>query len=269
MAQPTRKIADLLELMAMLRNPQKGCPWDLKQTFASIAPYTLEEAYEVADAAERGDMENLREELGDLLLQIVFFSQMASERENFNFDDVVEEIASKLIRRHPHIFADTKAQSAEEVKKIWDEIKTKEKTEKREDSGNLLADIPLAIPALTRALKIQEKAAFVGFDWNDPKAVLDKIREELNEFEAELAQNNKTAERNELGDILFALVNLARHRKIDPEQALRSTNEKFTRRFNLIENELKSQGRSPQAATLQEMEALWRKAKSAEVVLNS
>jgi ATP diphosphatase len=266
MVKASREIEDLLGIMTRLRDPESGCPWDLKQGLSTIAPYTLEEAYEVADAAERGDMKDLCEELGDLLLQIAFFAQMAKEDKKFDFGDVVLSITSKLIRRHPHIFGDKTANSPEDVKKIWDQVKEQEKP----NGETLLGDVPLALPALARAVKLQQKAGTVGFDWNDPKAVLSKIREELDEFEAELAKNDKTAEKEEFGDLLFALANLARHRKIDPEQALRDANAKFARRFSSIEAELKSQGRTPQAATLDEMEALWQKAKLAETaILNS
>jgi len=265
MVKASRNIEDLLAIMAALRDPESGCPWDLKQDLSSIAPYTIEEAYEVADAAERGDMEDLCEELGDLLLQVAFFAQMASEDKTFDFGDVVLSITSKLIRRHPHIFGDMKAASPEEVKKIWDRIKAGEKTK----SASMLADVHVNMPALSRAVKLQQKAGTVGFDWNDPKAVLAKIREELDEFEVELAKNDKAAETEEFGDMLFALANLARHRKIDPEQSLRNANAKFTRRFNSIESALKAQGRTPEAATLDEMEALWQKAKLGENPLSS
>lgn len=252
--------------MAALRDPQSGCPWDLKQGMSTIAPYTLEEAYEVADAAERGDMDALCEELGDLLLQVVFFAQMAKEDKKFDFGDVVLSITSKLIRRHPHVFGDKTAATTDEVKKIWDQVKNQEKP----GGGTLLADIPLGLPALARAQKLQQKAGSVGFDWNDPKAVLAKIREELDEFEVELKKNDKEAEKDELGDLLFALVNLARHRKIDPEQALRGANAKFERRFNGIEAALRAQGRTPEGASLDEMESLWQKTKLAETAaLNS
>jgi ATP diphosphatase len=266
MFEASREIEDLLALMARLRDPKNGCPWDLKQDISTIAPYTLEEAYEVADAAERGDMKDLCEELGDLLLQVAFFAQMAKEDKKFDFGDVVLSITSKLIRRHPHIFGDLTAASPEDVKKIWDRVKATEK----KGPESILADVPLALPSLQRAVKLQKRAGSVGFDWNDPKAVLAKIREELDEFEAELMKNDKTAEKEEFGDLLFALANLARHRKIDPEQALRDANAKFTRRFNAIEAELKTHGRTPDAASLDEMEALWQKAKLAETAaLNS
>lgn len=260
MPKASRDIAELLAITAALRDPESGCPWDLKQTYASIAPYTLEEAHEVAEAAERGDLEHLREELGDLLLQVVFFAQMAAEEKHFDFGDVVTGITSKLIRRHPHIFGDKTATSPDDVKKIWDQVKASEKPA----SAALLQDVPLNLPALSRALKLQQKAGTVGFDWNDPKAVLAKIREELDEFEVELTQGDRMTEKDELGDLLFAISNLARHRKIDPEQALRDANAKFTRRFGVIRSELKAQGRVLEKTSLSEMEALWQKAKTAE-----
>jgi ATP diphosphatase len=266
MPEASREIEGLLDLMAALRNPKSGCPWDLKQDITTIAPYTLEEAHEVADAAERHDMHALCEELGDLLLQVVFFAQIAKEDKKFDFGDVVLSITSKLIRRHPHIFGDKTAATADDVKKIWDQVKEQEKP----GGETLLAGVPVGLPALARAVKLQQRAGSVGFDWNDPKAVLAKIREELDEFEVELKKGNKAEEKEELGDILFALANLARHRKIDPEQALRAANAKFVRRFNSIEAELKAQGRTPVSATLDEMELLWQKTKLAEAAaLNS
>lgn len=259
--QPSANIADLLTLMAALRDPDNGCPWDLKQSLSTIAPYTIEEAYEVADAVERGDMQDLCDELGDLLLQVVFFAQMTKEAGDFDFGDVVRSITSKLIRRHPHMFGERTAATAEEVRAIWDEVKSQEKEETQE---SLLDDIPLALPALQRAVKLQQKAGTVGFDWNNPRSVLTKLREEIDEFERELDGGNKQREAEELGDILFALANLARHRKIDPEQALRGASQKFVRRFAFIENELKKDGRTALQASLDEMETLWNKVKMQE-----
>lgn len=272
--QPSRDISRLIEIMAALRTPETGCPWDLEQTFATIAPYTLEEAYEVADAIERGDVANLREELGDLLLQVVFHARMAEEEERFDFGDVVEAITRKLIRRHPHVFGDARDLSSDEVKALWGRIKSEEKRERaamRREAGlppdeatGALAGVPLALPALTRALKLQEKAGKVGFDWNNPRAVLAKLREEIDEVEAELDAGDAKGVAGEVGDLLFAVANLARHLAVDPETALRGTNAKFERRFAHIESRLGEAGRAPTGATLDEMEALWSEAKQRE-----
>ena len=267
---PSRDIARLIEIMAALRTPKSGCPWDLEQDFASIAPYTIEEAYEVADAIGRGDLADLRDELGDLLLQVVFHARMAQEQQAFDFADVVESITTKLIRRHPHVFGDTKDLSPDAVKSLWDSIKAEEKAE-RASRGNAtetregaLAGVPVNLPALTRALKLQQKAGKVGFDWNDPLAVLAKIREETEEIEADLQAGRRPEAAGEVGDLLFAVVNLARHLDADPERILRATNAKFERRFASIEAALEAQGRKPESATLEEMEALWNAAKAAE-----
>ena len=273
--QPSRDISRLNEIMAALRTPETGCPWDLEQTFATIAPYTLEEAYEVADAIERGDVANLREELGDLLLQVVFHARMAEEQGRFDFGDVVEAITRKLIRRHPHVFGDARDLSSDEVKALWGRVKADEKRERAEArraaglpaaeaATGALAGVPLALPALTRALKLQEKAGKVGFDWNDPRAVLAKLREEIDEVEAELEANDAQRVAGEVGDLLFAVANLARHLHVDPEAALRGANAKFERRFAHIESRLGEAGRAPAEATLDEMEALWREAKQRE-----
>src|SRR5690242_7748728 len=229
--KPSRDIARLLEIMAALRTPQTGCPWDLEQNFTTIAPYTLEEAYEVADAIARGDLADLREELGDLLLQVVFHARMAEEQGAFDFGAVVEAITEKLVRRHPHVFGEVRGLSPTEVEGVWDRIKAEEKAArgKPEDTG-ALAGVPVAMPALTRALKLQAKAGKVGFDWNDPMAVLSKIREECDEIEAEIAAGDRTKAAAEVGDLLFAVVNLARHLDADPEATLRAANQKFTRR---------------------------------------
>ena len=270
--KPSRDIARLIEIMAALRTPNTGCPWDLEQDFGSIAPYTLEEAYEVADAIARGDLADLREELGDLLLQVAFHARMAQEQGAFDFADVVEAITSKLIRRHPHVFGDARDLSADAVKALWDTIKAEEKAERGDrakddaaaDSG-ALAGVPKNLPALTRALKLQQKAGLVGFDWNDPLAVLAKIREEADEIEAELKVGRRAQAAGEVGDLLFAVVNLARHLDADPEGVLRATNVKFTRRFASIEKALAREGRKPQDATLAEMDALWNAAKKSEM----
>src|ERR1700750_1036776 len=230
--------------MAALRTPGSGCPWDLEQNFQTIAPYTLEEAYEVADAIDRGDLDHLKDELGDLLLQVVFHARMAEEQGLFAFEDVVEAITTKLIRRHPHVFADADGKTADAVKGLWERIKAQE----RADSGEAaptgaLAGLPFALPALTRALKLQNKAGHVGFDWNDPRAVLAKIREEADEIEAALDDMDRAHAATEVGDLLFAVVNLARHLDADPERVLRGTNLKFERRFASIERALASQGK--------------------------
>jgi ATP diphosphatase len=274
---PSRDISRLLEIMAALRTPGTGCPWDLAQNFATIAPYTVEEAYEVADAIQRGDLDDLRDELGDLLLQVVFHARMAQERAAFDFGDVVAGINEKLIRRHPHVFGDeTGARlSSGAVEGLWDEIKAQEKAaraarrqgtqkEENEPSAGALGGVPVTLPALTRALKLQSKASKVGFDWNDPLAVLKKIREEAAEIEADIARGDRAGAGLEVGDLLFAVVNLARHLEADPEAVLRATNHKFERRFAAIERALGARGTAPADATLAEMDALWEAAKAAE-----
>jgi len=266
-------IARLLDIMAALRTPGTGCPWDLEQDFATIAPYTIEEAYEVADAIARGDLDDLREELGDLLLQVVFHARMAQEQGAFEFRDVVQTLTEKLVRRHPHVFGDARGLTAEAVEGLWERIKTQERLQKRERESNgrssespsgALAGVPVTLPALTRALKLQAKAGKVGFDWNDPRAVLAKIREEADEIEAELAAGDRSSAGAEVGDLLFAVVNLARHLDADPEAVLRATNRKFERRFAAIEQALGDRGKTPQEATLEEMDALWNAAKAGE-----
>ena len=263
--KPSREIARLIEIMAALRTPGTGCPWDLEQDFRTIAPYTLEEAYEVADAIARGDLADLKDELGDLLLQVVFHARMAEEQGTFEFGDVVEAITTKLIRRHPHVFADETGQTAEAVKGLWERIKAEEKAA-RGNAGpaSALDGVPVALPALTRALKLQNKAGQVGFDWNDPRAVLAKIREEADEIEAALDEQDDEHAATEVGDLLFAVVNLARHLDADPEGILRATNLKFERRFHYIEAALARRGKAPKDATLAEMDALWDEAKAAE-----
>jgi len=261
---PSRDIDRLLAIMAALRTPKTGCPWDLEQNFATIAPYTIEEAYEVADAIERYNLDDLKEELGDLLLQVVFHARMAQEQGAFDFGDVVETLTQKLIRRHPHVFGDEHGNTAEAVKGLWDRIKAEEKAARGvSEKTGALAGVPVGFPALTRALKLQEKAGKVGFDWNDPRAVLRKIREEADEIEAVLDSDEASAAA-EVGDLLFAAVNLARHLRADPEAVLRQTNQKFERRFASIESALAAQGKVPKQATLAEMDALWDQAKANE-----
>jgi ATP diphosphatase len=262
--KPSKDIATLIELMAALRTPGSGCPWDLEQTFETVAPYTIEEAYEVADAIARGDLADLRDELGDLLLQVVFHARMAQEQEAFAFGDVVEAITAKLLRRHPHVFGDVGALPVEAVNALWERIKAEEKGERNSRPQGALAGVPNGMPAIIRALKLQEKASRVGFDWNDPVAVLAKIREEADEIEAALSTGQSDRVAGEVGDLMFALVNLARHLDVDPEAALRQTNTKFERRFAAIEAALAAQGKSPKDATLAEMDALWDAAKASE-----
>ncbi len=272
---PSRDIGRLIEIMAVLRTPGTGCPWDLAQNFSTIAPYTIEEAYEVADAIERRDFGDLRDELGDLLLQVVFHARMAEEAGLFAFGDVVEAITEKLVRRHPHVFGDAGSLDTDAVNALWAEIKAREKAERaarraaerngaEEPSSGALAGVAVALPALTRALKLQEKAGKVGFDWNDPLAVLAKIREEADEIAAELASGNASAATQEVGDLLFAVVNLARHLGADPEAALRGANQKFERRFGYIEQALAAAGKTPEQSTLAEMDELWNAAKRSD-----
>jgi ATP diphosphatase len=267
--KPSRDIVRLLEIMAALRTPGTGCPWDLEQSFESIAPYTIEEASEVADAIARDDMDDLREELGDLLLQVVFHARLAEEQSAFDFGDVVQAICEKLLRRHPHVFGEGQPITPEAVKGLWERIKAEEKAERAARHGlpaeaGALAGIPAALPALARALKLQTKAGNVGFDWNDPLAVLAKIREEADEIAEEIAAGDTKRAGAEVGDLLFAVVNLARHLGIDPEMALRGTNVKFERRFAAIERALAERGKRPEHATLDEMDDLWNAAKASE-----
>jgi ATP diphosphatase len=262
--KPSRDIARLIEIMAALRTPGSGCPWDLEQTFETIAPYTIEEAYEVADAIARGDLPGLKDELGDLLLQVVYHARMAAEQSAFDFGDVVEAVTAKMVRRHPHVFADEQGRTAQAVKGLWERIKAEEKAECGAHADGALAGVPVALPALTRALKLQDKAGRVGFDWNDARAVLAKIREEADEIEAALDAGDERDAAREIGDLLFAMVNLARHLAADPESVLRETNAKFERRFASIERALAARGKTPKDATLAEMDALWNAAKAAE-----
>lgn len=258
--------------MAALRTPGAGCPWDLEQTSRSIAPYAIEEAYEVVEAIERGDAHDLKDELGDLLLQVVFHARMAEEAGQFAFDDVAQAICDKMVRRHPHVFATSDAHDAEAVTVQWAEIKAAEKAARRVRCGeaapaSLLDGVPLPLPALTRAIKLQEKAGKVGFDWANARLVLAKLREETEEVAAELDEPGAEATRaleEEIGDLLFVVANLARHARVDPEQALRGANAKFERRFHHIEKRLAEAGRSPSEASLDEMEALWVEAKGLE-----
>lgn len=267
---PSRDISRLIEIMAALRSPTSGCAWDLAQTLDTLVPFVLEEAHEVVDAIERGDREDLRDELGDLLLQVVFQARLAEEEGAFDFGGVVEAITTKLIRRHPHIFGDKRDLSADDVRRLWSDIKSQEKALRRRRAGagsdaargGLLAAVPAGLPALSRSLALQTQAAKVGFDWQDPRAVLDKIREETREAEAALDDGPALAE--EIGDLMFAVVNLARHAKIDAEAALRAANRKFERRFGFIESSLAERGSELETAGLALMEELWTAAKQSE-----
>ncbi len=286
-----KTIGDLVEVMAALRTPETGCAWDLEQTFRTIAPYTLEEAFEVADAIERDDHVDLREELGDLLLQVVYHARMAEEAGLFDFSDVTDGITRKMIRRHPHVFGTPQERAAGLQKGSWDRIKADEKVEKAAEKGQadsfastspgLLDDVPVGLPALSRALKLQDKAAKVGFDWPSLKPVFDKMREELSELEEVSMDADPRGTKSgsgqptgavlsrqqiveEFGDLLFVMANVARHLKVDPEAALRGANEKFRRRFAHIEKRLADDGRDPSQSDLAEMDGLWEDAKRRE-----
>lgn len=263
-------IENLLEVMARLRDPERGCPWDLQQHFASIAPHTLEECYELVDAIERGDFPQIRDELGDVLFQVIFYAQLGREQERFDFGDVVHNIVEKLLRRHPHVFPrgtlnddDVRSDIAvEQVGVNWERIKQEERADKNQTGA--LDDVPVALPALSRAAKLQKRAASVGFDWSDWRDVLAKLDEEKRELEAAIAANDADNIADEIGDLMFVCVNLARFLKVDPESALRATNRKFERRFRYIERALNEQGRDAKDASLAEMDALWNEAKRSE-----
>jgi len=265
---------DLINLMARLRDPQYGCPWDVKQHYATIVPHTLEEAYEVADAIERGDFDDLRGELGDLLFQVVYYCQLAREEGRFEFEGVVDGITRKLIRRHPHVFPtgdlyaplETPRLSEDQVKHRWEEIKAEERAEKARvpQQLSLLDDVPNVLPALSRAAKLQKRAAQVGFDWPEALPVIDKVREELDEVLEAMADNDSEGIQEEIGDLLFVVVNLARHLKVDPENALRAANGKFERRFRFIEQALRDTARPIEDCSLEEMDVLWGEAKRQE-----
>jgi len=272
--QPSKDISRLVEIMSALRDPVNGCPWDVVQTFESIKPYTIEEAYEVSDAIERRDMGDLCDELGDLLLQVVFHARMAEEAGEFSFGDVVEAITRKMIRRHPHVFAISEASTPGAVKKQWEEIKSEEKRERAEQrarrgiaedfTSGFLGSVQRSFPALTEAIKLQERAAKVGFDWSAPEPILDKIEEEIDELRVALRDGDRAKVSDELGDLIFAVVNIGRHVNADPEQALRGTNTKFRRRFSHIEKTLKAEGETLEGATLERMEDIWQAAKAIE-----
>ena len=250
----------LIEVMRALRDPDTGCPWDIEQDFASIAPYTIEEAYEVADAIERQDWQDLKAELGDLLLQTVYHTQMASEEKLFDFDDVANAISDKMVARHPHVFGDeSREKSADQQTADWEAIKAAERAEKAKQGT--LDDVALALPALMRAIKLQKRAARVGFDWPEIDQVLEKMLEEAHELNDAKSNLSQAEVEEEFGDLLFVMVNFGRHLKIDAEEALRSANAKFTRRFKHIEQSLAERGKTPEQSTLEEMDALWEAAK--------
>lgn len=259
-------IERLLEIMATLRDPTRGCPWDREQTFATIVPHTIEEAYEVADAIEQGNMEELRDELGDLLFQVVFYAQMAKEAGHFDFNEVVDAIVDKLTRRHPHVFGDAQVKSTEEQRLEWERHKAAERAAKSDDEGTSVLDgVSRALPALSRAVKLQRRAARVGFDWRELSEVLDKVEEELEEVRVEVgAESGHQRLYHEVGDLLLACSNLARFADIDPEAALREANGRFEQRFRRIEEWLAEQNRTPEQSSLAEMEDLWRRAKEEE-----
>ncbi|MCZ7500799.1 nucleoside triphosphate pyrophosphohydrolase [Agrobacterium sp. 16-172Ci] len=277
--EASKDISRLIEIMEALRQPETGCPWDVVQTFETIKPYTIEEAYEVADAIERKDMDDLCEELGDLLLQVVFHARIAEEMGEFAFGDVVHAVTSKMIRRHPHVFAVSDADTPDGVKLQWDRIKAEEKRERAERrarrgitedfKAGFLGGVQRSQPALTEALKLQEQAARAGFDWSNPAPILDKIEEEIAELREALAKGKPEKVSDELGDLIFALVNIGRHVKADPEDALRGTNTKFRRRFNHIETSLTQNGETLEEASLERMEDLWQAAKRIERSLDT
>lgn len=265
----SKAINDLLDVMARLRDPDGGCPWDLEQDFKTIAPYTIEEAYEVADAIADNDMPELCNELGDLLLQVVFHAQMAKEAGHFEFEDVANSIVAKMISRHPHVFSDGDAKTTEGVNQTWEKIKAAERAQKAETKGHerhsTLDGVASALPALMRAEKLTKRAARVGFDWPSTDEVFDKLHEEIDELKAEMTANPDPERlQDELGDILFVMANLARKIGVDPEVALRGANHKFTKRFHFIEDELARDSRTAAQSDLEEMDALWNLAKKVE-----
>lgn len=262
----SQDIDKLLEIMALLRDPERGCPWDVEQTFATIAPHTIEEAYEVADAIEKGDMAGLEDELGDLLLQVVFHARMAEEQGLFDFPAVVGRIVDKLVRRHPHVFGDTVVADAAAQTAAWEDQKARERKAQAEDAEchSAIDGVSPALPALTRALKLQKRAARVGFDWKEAAGALDKIREEIEELKAEMAAGDPARLDGEVGDLLFSCVNLARKLEVEPEGALRRSNLKFERRFRRMEALLLAAGKSLEEAPLEEMDSGWNRAKAEE-----
>jgi len=266
--QPTDErhpLFTLIDIMAKLRDPDGGCPWDLEQTFATVAPYTVEEAYEVADAIERGDLGDLKDELGDLLLQVVFHARMAEEQGAFAFDDVARAINDKMVRRHPHVFADETYASLADQKEGWEQLKAAERAEKaKAGPASLLDDVPVGLPGLTRAVKLSKRAAGVGFVWPTVQDVVKKLHEEVGEMLAEIEAGDLEKAKNEIGDVLFVVANLARTLDVDPEDAVRYTNSKFIRRFKYIEAKLAERGKTPDQSDLDEMDALWEEVKAVE-----
>jgi nucleoside triphosphate diphosphatase len=258
------EIDRLLGVMAALRAPGSGCPWDVEQTFSTIAPYTIEEAYEVSDAIERGDMASLKEELGDLLFQVVFHAQMASEQGAFTFEDITRALSDKMVSRHPHVFGEKQIETADQQTVNWETMKQAERAAKIKDDSSVLADIPLALPALMRAEKLTKRAGRVGFDWPSLNEVFDKLDEETLEVREAVAEGDQDHIAEEIGDMLFVVANLARKAKVDPELALRHANAKFERRFRWIEAELTKVGRTPETSSLEEMDGLWNRAKDFE-----
>jgi len=262
MSEKTRQIDSLLEIMAALRDPEKGCPWDIEQTFKTISAYTIEEAYEVADAIERKDMHDLKDELGDLLFQVVFHAQMAKEQGEFGFDDVVTAISDKLVRRHPHVFGEDKTRDKQALNEAWEKHKKDERHAKQHQQKSVLDGIASSMPALRWSSKLQKRAAHHGFDWEDVAPVFDKLQEEIGELKAEIVhENNQVRIADELGDILFACVNLSRHLGVNPEQALRDSNIKFISRFTVVEKLLQDDGRLMDDCSVEELEDYWGRAK--------
>ncbi len=269
MDKDDKSIQQLLTVMSLLRDPDKGCPWDIKQTFKSIAPHTLEEVYEVIDCIERDDYGHLSDELGDLLFQVVFYAQMATEAGLFTFDDICQSISRKLLNRHPHVFPDATIESfgkandltPEQVERNWENIKKQERQDKQEDDPGLLDDVPRSLPALLRARKLQGRAATGGFDWDDMAGIVDKVKEEMQELEAAMASADAQHIEEEFGDLMFSMVNLARHLRINPESSLRAANSKFSTRFKLMEKYLREAGLDMQKLSLEELERYWQQAK--------
>ncbi len=258
---PLPNMSNLLDVMAKLRDPDTGCPWDIEQSFETISPYTIEEAYEVADAIDRGDMQSLREELGDLLLQVVFHAQMAKDQNLFEFEDVAQSIAEKMIDRHPHVFGDTTFETVEQQKAHWESLKQLEREEKSAEPLSSLGGVALALPALTRAEKIQKRAARVGFDWDELTPVLDKLDEELNELYQAAASGDTAAIEDELGDLLFSVSNVARHMKVDPELALKKATAKFEARFEYVEKSIRADGAEMIDTSAEVLDRCWRQSK--------
>ena len=258
-----QKMNRLLDIMAALRHPDTGCPWDIKQSFETIVPHTLEEAYEVADSIERGQMAELKDELGDLLFQVVFYAQMAKEQGLFEFSDIVDAINDKLVRRHPHVFGDENFTTEEQLNEAWEQSKASERDDKTSaEKASVLDGVALALPSLKRAQKLQKRAARVGFDWPSIEPVFEKINEEIEEVKVEINNNNKQAQTEEMGDLIFSCVNLSRHLDIDAEEALRHSNKKFEKRFAIVENKMAEQNKDMRCCDIEELENAWQVAKN-------